>query len=174
MVDRVASRIEERLADRTNGGLRSIVAYGRGEFDVVYLRDDVAAKYTEDEFADAIDGSRLDSLYAPVYEGTFADDHGDLVCMVQAFENVVEMNVALDDGAASRSRWTGTRPTTSTLSSRTSARSPSRNASDRNARRRPRFESAQGESSPRYSLQRSANRARLTSAPESRLTNSPV
>lgn len=98
MVGRVASRIEERLADRTDGGLRSIVAYEREEFDVVYLRDDVAAQYTEEAFADAIDGSRLDSLYAPVYGETFADDHGDLVCLVQAFENVVEVNVALDDG----------------------------------------------------------------------------
>lgn len=98
MVDRVASDIEERLDDRTNGGLRSIVAYEREESDVVYLRDDVAAQYTEDEFADAIDGSRLDSLYAPMYEKAFSDGHGDLVCMVQAFENVVEVNVALDDG----------------------------------------------------------------------------
>lgn len=94
----MASRIEERLETRANGSLRSIVAYERGKFDVVYLRDDVAAQYSEDEFADAIDGSRLDSLYAPNYEESFGDDHGDLVCLVQVFENVVEVNVALDDG----------------------------------------------------------------------------
>lgn len=98
MSSRVASRLQEFFEDHTNGGLRSIVTYDTGDIEVVYLRDDVAAQYSDDELAKAIDESRLESLHAPLYEHTFSKEHGDLQCMIACFENVIEMNFAIDDG----------------------------------------------------------------------------
>ncbi|WP_188424866.1 hypothetical protein [Haloferax sulfurifontis] len=98
MATKMASRLEEYFEERTNGNLRSIVKYNQDSHDVVYLRDDVADRYTEDNIKKAVDESRLDSLTAPVYKDTFAEDHGELTCLVQCFENVIEMNFVLRDG----------------------------------------------------------------------------
>lgn len=40
----------------------------------------------------------MDSLSAPIYKDTFSEDHGELTCMVQCFEIVIEMNFVLEDG----------------------------------------------------------------------------
>lgn len=40
----------------------------------------------------------MDSLTAPIYKNTFSEDHGELTCLVQCFENVIEMNFVLSDG----------------------------------------------------------------------------
>ncbi len=49
MATKMASRLEEYFEERTNGNLRSIVKYNQDSHDVVYLRDDVAVRYTEDD-----------------------------------------------------------------------------------------------------------------------------
>jgi hypothetical protein len=98
MAMRMASRLEEFFEERTDGNLRSIVKYDHDSHDAVYLRDDVAEQYTEDEIKKAVDDSRMDSLTAPIYKDTFAEDHGELTCLVQCFENVIEMNFVLEDG----------------------------------------------------------------------------
>lgn len=98
MVESLASRLEGFFEERTDGHLRSILAYEVDHHEVYYIRDDVADQYDEAEFADTLEGTRLDSLSRPMYESTFSDDHGDLTCLVQAFENAVEMNFIIDDG----------------------------------------------------------------------------
>ncbi|GGC55948.1 hypothetical protein [Haloferax sulfurifontis] len=95
---RVTSRLEEYFEGRTDGNLRSIVKYNEDSHDVVYLRDDVADGYTEDEVKKSVDASRMDSLTAPIYTDTFSKDHGELTCLVQCFKNVIEMNFVLKDG----------------------------------------------------------------------------
>lgn len=98
MPSRVVSRLREFFEAETTDELRSIVRYDGGDADVEYLRDGVATEYSEEELAAAIDESRMESLYTPIYERAFADDHGDLQCMVMCFENVVEMNFVVGDG----------------------------------------------------------------------------
>ncbi|WP_435064151.1 hypothetical protein [Halobaculum sp. EA56] len=98
MATRMVSRLEEFFEQRTDGNLRSIVKYESDSFDIVYLRDDVAEHYSDSEIEAAIDESRMESLSAPIYEDTYAGDHGELTCLVQCFENVVEMNFVLEDG----------------------------------------------------------------------------
>jgi len=99
MVAQLASRLQEFFDDRVGGDLRSIITYQEETHEVMYLRGDVREQYSEEELLAAIDETRFDSLTRPLYESTFADDHGDLTCLVQAYENAVEMNFVLDEGA---------------------------------------------------------------------------
>lgn len=98
MATKMASRLEEFFLDRVDEKLRSIVMYEEDGFEVVYLRDDVGEQYTDVEIDDAIDESRMESLAAPIYADQFAEDHGELTCMVKCYEYVIEMNFVLDDG----------------------------------------------------------------------------
>ncbi len=98
MATRMATRLENFFEQRTDGNLRSIVKYEEDTYEIVHLRDDVAEQYTTDELESAIDDSRMESLTAPIYENTFSEDHGQLTCLVQCFENVIEMNFVLEDG----------------------------------------------------------------------------
>jgi hypothetical protein len=98
MATRMATRLEDYFEQRTDGKLRSIVKYEQDTYQIVHLRDDVAEQYTTDELESAIDDSRMESLAAPIYENTFSEDHGQLTCLVQCFESVVEMNFVLEDG----------------------------------------------------------------------------
>jgi hypothetical protein len=85
---------EEQVGDH----LRSIVRYEHDEFEVMYLRDDVAAQYDDRELYDAIDQCRLDSLTPPVYEDAFSEDHQEMTCLVQCFEDTIDMNFIVEDG----------------------------------------------------------------------------
>ncbi|MFB9823816.1 hypothetical protein [Halobaculum roseum] len=98
MATRMATRLENFFEQRTDENLRSIVKYEEESYDIVYLRDDVAEQYTTEEIESAIDDSRMESLTAPIYEDTYSEDHGQLTCLVQCFENVIEMNFVLEDG----------------------------------------------------------------------------
>jgi hypothetical protein len=94
----VVARLEAFFGERAGDDLRSIIAYDEDDHELVFLRDDVAAKYTNDELCEAIDGSRLESLYSPIYEDVYADDHGEFQCLIQCFDDVIEINFALGDG----------------------------------------------------------------------------
>lgn len=98
MATRMASRLQSFFEDRAPGKLRSIVRYNHDSFETVFLRDDVADQYSPEELERAIDESRMDSLTAPIYEHTYSEDHGELTCLVQCFERVIEMNFVLEDG----------------------------------------------------------------------------
>jgi hypothetical protein len=91
-------RFRELFEDHAGEHLRSIVRYECDDYEVVSLREDVAVQYNDRELYEAVDQNRLDSLAPPVYEETFADDHGDMTCLIECFENVVDMNFILDDG----------------------------------------------------------------------------
>lgn len=98
MAYQMVTRLERFLKERTGEYLRSIVKYENTEFDILYLRGDVADQYTEEEIEAAVSESIMDSIGAPVYEDVFSDEHGDLTCLVQCYENVVEMNFVLESG----------------------------------------------------------------------------
>ncbi|WP_396612876.1 hypothetical protein ACH9L7_06280 [Haloferax sp. S1W] len=94
----MAGRLEQFFTKRTSGSLRSIVIYKEDEFDVAFLRDDVAAEYSEHDVAAAVDDSRMESLMAPVYGDLYTEDHDELVCTMKVFPSVVEMNFVLSSG----------------------------------------------------------------------------
>lgn len=98
MVAQVASRLQAFFEERAGDDLRSILTYDGDAHEIVYVREDVAEQYSPEELAKSIDTSRLDSLTSPLYEGSFSPEHGELTCLVQAFEHAVEMNFILDDG----------------------------------------------------------------------------
>lgn len=102
MAMKMASRLEEYFADEAGDNLRSIVKYDLDGAEIVYIRDDVAKQYPDEGVKRVIDEARMDSFAAPIYEDNFSEDHGELTCIVQCFENVIEMNFILDDmvGAA--------------------------------------------------------------------------
>lgn len=98
MQSAVVASLESFFKERAGEDLRSIITYDGDGHELVFLRDDVTAKYTDDELCEAIDGSRLESLYSPIYEDVYADDHGELQCLIQCFDDVIEINFALGDG----------------------------------------------------------------------------
>lgn len=98
MVAQLASRLQAFFEEQVGDDLRSIITYEAESHNVVYFREDVASQYSPEELSKSIDDSRFDSLTRPLYEGTFSQDHGELTCLVQAFEHAVEMNFILDDG----------------------------------------------------------------------------
>ncbi|MFC6799430.1 MULTISPECIES: hypothetical protein [unclassified Haladaptatus] len=102
MATRVATRLEEFFTERAEGNLRSIIKYDLDDTEVVYVRDDVADHYTDEKVEQAVEDWVMESLMAPVYENIYAEDHGELTCLVKCFKNVIEMNFVVDDavGAA--------------------------------------------------------------------------
>lgn len=98
MASRLVSRLENFFEKETDGHLRSIIRYEQDAYEIAFVRDDVAQHYSEDEILDAVDESRMESLTAPVYSDTYAEGHGDIVCLAVCFKNVVEMNFTLVDG----------------------------------------------------------------------------
>jgi hypothetical protein len=98
MQSAVVASLEAFFEERAGEDLRSIITYDGDGHELIFLRDDVAAQYTDDELCEAIDGSRLESLYSPIYEDVYADDHGELQCLIQCFDDVIEINFALGDG----------------------------------------------------------------------------
>ncbi|WP_336360939.1 hypothetical protein [Haladaptatus sp. ZSTT2] len=98
MAMRIATRLEEFFTKRAEGNLRSIIKYDHDGTEVVYLREDVAARYSAEEVEEAVEDSVMESLFAPVYGDIYNDDHGELTCMIKCFENVIEMNFVVDDG----------------------------------------------------------------------------
>lgn len=98
MATKMTTRLQSFFEEQANGYLRSIVKYEQRDYEVVFLRDDVAERYSPAELEDSLDDMLMESFSAGIYENTFSDDHGDLTCMVKCFENAVEMNFVLTDG----------------------------------------------------------------------------
>jgi hypothetical protein len=61
MTLRLATRLKSYFEEHTNENLLGVIMYDKGEFNVIYFRDDVAEEYTEQGFADALDDSRIES-----------------------------------------------------------------------------------------------------------------
>lgn len=99
MVRTLANRLERFFDNRVGDALRSIIAYEEDSNQLVFVRDDVAKQYSDEELIQSIEDTRFDSLTKPMYEDSFSEEHGELTCLVQVFENAVEMNFVLDDGA---------------------------------------------------------------------------
>lgn len=86
-------RLANFLRERVGDGLRSVIYYERDEYEVVFVRDDVA-DYDED-----IDGIVAD-LWADSYEQAIREDlrgQGPLYCTVWVFDEAIEMHFVADE-----------------------------------------------------------------------------
>lgn len=98
MATSIPSQLRAFFEQRADGELRSIIKYKKESSEIIYIRDDVAEQYDGRELESAIADSRMESLTAPMYNEAFSDDHGELTCITQCFENVIEMNFVIADG----------------------------------------------------------------------------
>jgi hypothetical protein len=87
-------RLAEFLHEGVGDGLRSVIYYDSEEYEVVFVREDVADFDEQD-----IDGIVAD-LWADSYEQGIREDlrgHGPLACTVWAFEEAIEMHFVADE-----------------------------------------------------------------------------
>lgn len=88
----LADFLEEKFGDT----LRSVVHYGEGRYEFLYVRDDVAAQYTDEEIERIVRDLEMESMGKPVEETRFV--HGELACRIHVFDRGVEMNFMSGDG----------------------------------------------------------------------------
>lgn len=96
MSPEAADELAAFLRDQVGDNLRSIAYYDDGDYEVVYLRDDVADQYTENEQERVGRDVRLESVAKGHQEDLYV--HGSLQCTVRVFEDAVEMHFAFEDG----------------------------------------------------------------------------
>lgn len=82
------------LCERAEEFVRSVGYYTDEEYELVYMREDVAAQYTEDELQAVIDDLRLEGLATPRQESLYV--LGKLNCTVRCFNAGVVMHFPHD------------------------------------------------------------------------------
>jgi hypothetical protein len=90
--ERLARFLQEELGD----DLRSVIWYADGESEVVHAREDVRARYRAEDVDDVVRDLALESLHKPTKEGLYT--HGELRCVVECYDDGVEMHFVHDDG----------------------------------------------------------------------------
>ncbi len=83
------------LHERVGDNLRSVAYYHADEYEVVYLRDDVADQYSSDDHEHIARDVRLENVTKAQQEDLYV--HGRLQCTVRAFDDAVEMHFPFDD-----------------------------------------------------------------------------
>lgn len=89
--DELATFLESQVGDN----LRSVAYYDGEEYDVTYVRDDVASEYSPDEVERVFEDIRLEGFTKPHQEGLY--HHDSLNCTMRCFDDAVEMHFALND-----------------------------------------------------------------------------
>lgn len=84
------------LTDDTPG-LRRALQYTMDQFDVLYVRDDVAAGYTQADYEEIAQEARFEAVEAPMYEGMYTTEHGDFQCQIKWYDHVAEINYVTGD-----------------------------------------------------------------------------
>ncbi|GGM70205.1 hypothetical protein J2752_001853 [Halarchaeum rubridurum] len=84
--------ILDDLCERVGDDLRSVVVYTASDYDLQYVRDDVAADYDEHAIERAVEEMRFKSLEADYIEDVFRERHGDHRCTVTYFADAVELH----------------------------------------------------------------------------------
>lgn len=75
--------------------LRSVAHYSEDQRELVYVRDDVAKEYTDEEVDEVFNHLWMEAFGKPVQEDVYS--HTDLRCLVSHFGDAVEMNFLLGD-----------------------------------------------------------------------------
>lgn len=90
-------KLRDGLRGQVGDHLRSVVVYTADDYEVRYLRDDVADGYDTAEFERGIEEMRFEALEADYINDVFGERHGDLHCNATFFEAAVELNFVVDD-----------------------------------------------------------------------------
>jgi len=97
--------LAEFLRDELGDSLRSVIHYSiavdeRGEptldHDLVYVREDVDAAYSDEERQDVVRDLGLESFGKEFQERLY--DHGELNSIVRCFEGAIEMHFIVSEG----------------------------------------------------------------------------
>lgn len=91
-VEELAEFLKEQSAD-----LRSVAYYTDEVSEFVYIRDDIRAQYSQQEVEDVINHLWLEAFGKPGLEDVYI--HDELQCIVNHFEDAVEMNFLLGENA---------------------------------------------------------------------------
>ena len=87
--------LTEFLRNRVGDHLRSVIYYDDDGGEVLYVRDDVADQYTDDDIDQVVRDVRLEAVEKPHQESLY--EHGPLNCTVRSFEDAVEMHFPHDE-----------------------------------------------------------------------------
>lgn len=91
--------VAEIAHDAVGDALRSVTTYSRDDYEVLYMRADVAEDYTDAEIQKAVEELRLRTFEQVYINDIYQAHHGQLRCEVQWFADAVEMNFLIEDGA---------------------------------------------------------------------------
>jgi hypothetical protein len=87
-------KLSDYLRDRADEFVRSVGYYTADDYELVYMREDVAAQYSEEELQAVVDDLRLEGLAAPRQENLYV--LGKLNCTVRCFNRGVVMHFPHD------------------------------------------------------------------------------
>src|SRR6056297_1653070 len=87
--------LTEFLRERVGDHLRSVIYYDDDGGEVLYVRDDVADQYTDDDIDQVVRDVRLEAVEKPHQESLY--EHGPLNCTVRSFDDAVEMHFPHDE-----------------------------------------------------------------------------
>lgn len=98
MVYELSGEIDRLVREYTGPHLRSILVYTADDYDLQYVRDDVAEEYDDAEVELVVEELRLQTLEREYLDGLFEQKHGRIVSNVLTFADAVEINFLVDDG----------------------------------------------------------------------------
>ncbi|MFC7080377.1 DUF7522 family protein [Halorussus caseinilyticus] len=87
--------LTEFLRNRVGDHLRSVIYYDDDGGEVLYVREDVADQYTDDDIDQVVRDVRLEAVEKPHQESLY--EHGPLNCTVRSFDDAVEMHFPHDE-----------------------------------------------------------------------------
>jgi len=96
MVAEAADRLTTYCRGRAGENLRSVVEYNDDSYVVAYLRDDLQAQYSEDQFDDLVQQARQVHTRV-VAVGAEESPLGKAQATVHYFENAVVMQLVVDE-----------------------------------------------------------------------------
>lgn len=87
--------LTEFLKERVGNHLRSVIFYDNNGGEVLYVRDDVADEYSENDIEEVVRDVRLEAVEKPHQESLYS--HGPLNCTLRSFDDAVELHFPHDE-----------------------------------------------------------------------------
>lgn len=97
VTEAAARRVTKLLRERVGEGLRTVVTVGSDDFEVHYLRDDLAQEYSRETFAAVVDTFRLEQPQLSPGTGTLPVGERRAVVHYHEEAFVVQLPVAADE-----------------------------------------------------------------------------
>ena len=90
MDEHVVTEFIEFLQKTFGESLRSVLYYTQDDYELRYIRDDVAEEYSDEEIATVAKHLQIDAMSRHIAERRYT--HDSLRCQIQSFEGGIEMN----------------------------------------------------------------------------------